>query len=906
MATFDVELRNPGSGFDVVLAASSEEWWDPATQQWVATETFFAHAGQAYTLPAGLGDWEVSVAVEDVEGARSDYSEFVSFTVTDPSTVDGATLAEGPAALDRGSTRTDQGSLTEGLVAATSAADVDAASLAESASIAVQAASTDDAATTEQATALRDADHETSDIASLNEGSSLIEADGAATDTAAASDLAALEAASSRTDDATASETATSALTVGASDTAAASDASAVSAAATRVDAGTLGESVVGIALGAGDGASLSEAAAITVAHVATDDGDLTDASSVDRSAQGLEEDLLNVDDDATVAAEAGGGDGASLSELTQIGVARSDAGAVSDAVTTQAEVGYGPDEEIRQVQAKATDVTSATSLTLAYDQTPTAGNLLVAFGHYAAQRVPTIPEGWSLAVETVTGAPETVVFYRVAGPDEPTDVTLSVSGAAVFISLAIFEYAGLHDVQAEVVDTLAYDSATSVSQLSTGTTPQTVQRNELLLASIGVNGGRTFAPFTNAFTTEVTTRRHAVASRIVAAPGQYETTASWDSSVSNAVATLVAFRGGERTPLPHESGVLTDTTAMAVSSARNDAATLVEVVAVTVVAASADAAALGEHLATVASVTGSEAAALAEASLLEQRHAATDGGALAEGAVAVVASGAAGDSHVLVDAGSLDVPVGSLDSAALSASGRVDSAASRADVATAADAAAGSATASSTDVAGLSETSSIQLVIATTDSATVAEQPQGIDAPTATADAAVLVEGRQLLASSARSDGALTGDATGHLVQDRPVPDDATLVEAAGVTSAPGSGDTASVLEHASIVVIAVRIDELGLAEAADPSVAITSHEQVDLLEATTLTVEALDEIVPIEIAVRAGDLVMTLSASPLTIGSTAAGLHTAPRAADLEVRASASEARPEQRTLEGVSGNV
>jgi uncharacterized protein YjiK len=224
-------------------------------------------------------------------------------------------------------------------------------------------------------------------------------------------------------------------------------------------------------------------------------------------------------------------------------------AGAAADSpydvtVTVSDESTSGPSSGIGLVQGKAGDQSGVNSLSLTYDQAPRAGNLLVAFGHYGANRVPTIPPGWSLALESNTGS-ETVVFYRVAGANEPAEVTLTASGAALHMSLSIFEYAGMHDVQSEVLDRSVFSSASGVNSVSTGVTQTTRYDNELLLASVGLNGTRTFEnAWTNGFVQRTDTRRQTVAQRIASSTGQFETTESWTgNTVGNAVGSLVAFR---------------------------------------------------------------------------------------------------------------------------------------------------------------------------------------------------------------------------------------------------------------------------------------------------------------------------------------------------------------------------
>ena len=232
---------------------------------------------------------------------------------------------------------------------------------------------------------------------------------------------------------------------------------------------------------------------------------------------------------------------------------------------------GDSPGAAIGLVQKKAGDqaaTSNLTSISLSYDTAPTEGNLLVAFGHNSANRIPTIPPGWSLALETGTGA-ETVVFYKVAAANEPSTVTYSVSGTPVFMGLAIFEYEGLHGVQAEVLDRVVFGTGTNVASISTGTTQPTTVADELLLGTVSLNSTRTFQnTWTNGFGQQVNERRQTVSHRIVSATGQFETTESWASAASAASGALVTFKGaGAGGPGP-DPGSATDTFTWAVTQA--------------------------------------------------------------------------------------------------------------------------------------------------------------------------------------------------------------------------------------------------------------------------------------------------------------------------------------------------
>ncbi|MFA9431374.1 putative Ig domain-containing protein [Egicoccus sp. AB-alg2] len=213
---------------------------------------------------------------------------------------------------------------------------------------------------------------------------------------------------------------------------------------------------------------------------------------------------------------------------------------------------GPAPPAAISRVQSAADDLSGVNTLAVSFERTPQPGNLLVAFGHYGANRTPTIPPGWTLALETNQGA-ETVVFYRVAGVDEPTEVELGASGAPLFMSLSIFEYAGLHPVQSEVLDRVAFNVANDVSTVTTGLTQPTRQDDQLLLASVGLNGTRSFDDaWTDGFRRLTSERRQTVAERIVTTTGSFQTSESWsDRTVGIAVGSLLTFRGATASEAP-------------------------------------------------------------------------------------------------------------------------------------------------------------------------------------------------------------------------------------------------------------------------------------------------------------------------------------------------------------------
>jgi hypothetical protein len=236
------------------------------------------------------------------------------------------------------------------------------------------------------------------------------------------------------------------------------------------------------------------------------------------------------------------------------------------------------PGPPIEQVQRATANQSGVYTLSATFEAAPTVGNLLVAFGHYSANRTPTIPEGWTPVLESNTSG-ETVAFYRIAGANEPAQVTLAASGAeaeppqtALNMSLTIFEYAGMHDVQAEVLDRSSLNSASAANSVSTGTTLITRHPNELLLASVGLNVSRTFDnAWTNGFVQQTDGARQTTAQRITSSIGQFETTETWTGTpAGTAVGSLLAFRGATQdttTPDPNP-GSVTDTFTWTVQNA--------------------------------------------------------------------------------------------------------------------------------------------------------------------------------------------------------------------------------------------------------------------------------------------------------------------------------------------------
>ena len=191
-------------------------------------------------------------------------------------------------------------------------------------------------------------------------------------------------------------------------------------------------------------------------------------------------------------------------------------------------------------------------SVTASYGSTPSEDNVLILVHHYRGPGTVTLPAGWTEAV-TQQGSGSTItIAYKIPGPAEGTDVTVSVSPSG-HQTITIFEYEGLSIVSPLDQTASNFDVATATS-CSTGTTPTTSSADQLLIAGVGLNGtsGGWGNTWTNGFTqqsTEVSsggaaTDRSAssTADRIVSATGAYETTESW-SAGRPCQAAIVTFQ---------------------------------------------------------------------------------------------------------------------------------------------------------------------------------------------------------------------------------------------------------------------------------------------------------------------------------------------------------------------------
>ena len=200
----------------------------------------------------------------------------------------------------------------------------------------------------------------------------------------------------------------------------------------------------------------------------------------------------------------------------------------------------------IELVQTKATSG-STTSVTTTFDDPPTEGNLLVGVARFGGTSAPNpLPAGWSTALQPNI-SPDGLVMYKVAGASEPAAVTLTldVPSTSAFV-LMIFEYSGLSQDQAQVLDQTAFHGASASSGTATvGLTAATTQADELILASVGQTNANVFTEWSNNFEQVNLLGNLAVANRVVSATGTYDTTATFTGTLAgNYIAMMATFKG--------------------------------------------------------------------------------------------------------------------------------------------------------------------------------------------------------------------------------------------------------------------------------------------------------------------------------------------------------------------------
>lgn len=199
---------------------------------------------------------------------------------------------------------------------------------------------------------------------------------------------------------------------------------------------------------------------------------------------------------------------------------------------------------QVQKVAASSTGGSATVTVTIA---AATAGNLLIAcFSNLNTSVTCTPPTGFTEAV-TTTSTVRVRIFYKVAAGGE-TALTFTLS-ASQHKRVLMLEYSGL---SATPLDTIASsaDAGSAVSELLSGTTANTAQNDELVIAAFATSyAPNSFGTLDNGFTKESEGNSgssgvlQCVGSRIGHIYGKYSTKAPI-TTAARACSAIATFKG--------------------------------------------------------------------------------------------------------------------------------------------------------------------------------------------------------------------------------------------------------------------------------------------------------------------------------------------------------------------------
>ncbi len=175
-----------------------------------------------------------------------------------------------------------------------------------------------------------------------------------------------------------------------------------------------------------------------------------------------------------------------------------------------------------------ATGGGSAASFSATFAATPTVGNMLIAVAGTRINGTMTAPAGWATAInEAANPAPQAAIFYKLAGPSEPTTVTVTTDATGNGNGIHLFEYRCL-----TTLDQVSSDHASSKAVASGSVT--TTRPSSLIIAGLVARQGSDLTGWTNGFMEQTDFTQGAggavtvfAAADRIASPGTYSTTAT-------------------------------------------------------------------------------------------------------------------------------------------------------------------------------------------------------------------------------------------------------------------------------------------------------------------------------------------------------------------------------------------
>ncbi len=146
-------------------------------------------------------------------------------------------------------------------------------------------------------------------------------------------------------------------------------------------------------------------------------------------------------------------------------------------------------------VQQKGIGTATGNSVSASYPTPPMANNLLVAIASNRDSRPVNTPTGWSVAISETSASPGQAIFYKFAGPSEPTNVTVTYGGPNTRLGLRVYEYCDIDSAVAPVTGS-ATGSGTAVASGNVTTSLD----DSLIVAGLVTNAETSFSLWTNGF----------------------------------------------------------------------------------------------------------------------------------------------------------------------------------------------------------------------------------------------------------------------------------------------------------------------------------------------------------------------------------------------------------------------
>ena len=152
---------------------------------------------------------------------------------------------------------------------------------------------------------------------------------------------------------------------------------------------------------------------------------------------------------------------------------------------------------EVNLVQTVNDKQEGVDSVFAVFDQPPAEGNLLVAVaGNRDGSAAPTTPSGWSVALSSPSGSPGQIVYYRIAGPAEPSTVIVKGYPITSRRGLHLYEYSGVDTSDVLEDSDEATGSGTNVSAGSV-----TAAGEALVVTAVTINANSHFSGWADSFT---------------------------------------------------------------------------------------------------------------------------------------------------------------------------------------------------------------------------------------------------------------------------------------------------------------------------------------------------------------------------------------------------------------------